>query len=521
MADDKPPAHPPPDPTEEPTPADPPIAPPQAPQPTSSSPQRDDGGPAATPSGRLLRDPIVMDSSLPVLYPGPPLPLPGTTVTAPRVEGTLFPPIPPLDLQPQFLTEDEFPVLLSGGTGAVNQVTPPLAAGGDPPLPHPAISDYISPFRSVSPPHPLEQEFPSRHGPTFLLSSAFAQPDPEPAPVAAPTPFQAYVHHPQVRDRGTPVSPTFGRGPPPPAAGDVGASTAVEAVRDSFDHNEYLELGEGFPEEAKLPHDVGPGPLEMVAGFQAHIVGKGNAEDRDSMAQLIRHAIPVRGIKMFQIRCELHAWYRDWMREHGAVPVATQKDFAFILIESDWYEDKLAAVLFMQEVLISKRHISLDDLPRFEAMFQGGHVRVYKVCDHFADKVLCYLARQGSPDPANSDAMVDALFRWAAAEDLWQARAGLSALGQQANNVLLHERLMRAVKIMMERPEEEAKSTAGTVLRSISDVDAVVVIDYLTSPANIEHTSVIALQKATSRLTKQQKDHFRTLRRDVCAQRRR
>ncbi len=62
---------------------------------------------------------------------------------------------------------------------------------------------------------------------------------------------------------------------------------------------------------------------------------------------------------------------------------------------------------------------------------------------------------------------------------------------------------------MLARPEEEAKSTAGTALRSISDVDAVLVIEFLNRPENIVNTSVNALQKATSRLTKEQKEHFK------------
>ncbi len=173
----------------------------------------------------------------------------------------------------------------------------------------------------------------------------------------------------------------------------------------------------------------------------------------------------------------------------------------------------------MQEVLICKQQISSIDLPRFESMFHGDHIRVYKVCDHFAEKVLGHLVAQSERQGRQFEKMMDMLFSWTRVDNLWQSRAALHVLINYAKNTRLHERLMESVKLVVARPEEEAKSIAGAVLRSISDVDHALVIEFLNWPPNIENMSVIALQKATSRLTNEQKQHFRNLRRYVIASR--
>ncbi len=116
----------------------------------------------------------------------------------------------------------------------------------------------------------------------------------------------------------------------------------------------------------------------MVAAFQKHIQCTGREEDEASISVLICDRIPVRGVKMLQVRVELHKWYKKYAEARGVVPLTTQKEFAFLRMESDWYEDKIAAILFMQEVLISKRQISASGIRRFEAMFRG-RIRVYKV----------------------------------------------------------------------------------------------------------------------------------------------
>ncbi len=279
------------------------------------------------------------------------------------------------------------------------------------------------------------------------------------------------------------------------------------------------DLRSYFPEISKALHDGYHDPVHMVRLFQENFQKLGKADHRKSISILIRDALRVRGVKMLQIRYELHRWYKEWTQAHGPVPVWLQKDFAFLLIESSWYEDKLAAVLFMQEILICKEEISITDMPRFEAMFRGDHIRVCKVCDHFAGKVMGHLAAQSELQGRQFEKMMDVLFAWTHADNLWQLRAAMQVLMKYAKKLCLHERLMKSVKLVVARPEKEAKSIAGAVLRSISDMDPAVVMEFLNSPPNIENMSVIALQKATNKLTNEQKQHFRNLRRYVIASR--
>lgn len=221
---------------------------------------------------------------------------------------------------------------------------------------------------------------------------------------------------------------------------------------------------------------------------------------------------------MLRIRFELHEWYNDLVLTRGenAPNVAAQRAFAFLLIESRWYEDKLAAILFMQEVLLAHHKLGVHDLPAFARVFNAGHVAVYKVADHFAEKVLAHVTARAEPQaPA-----LEALLSWTHAPDLWQARAALAALVHFVDDPSLRPRLFPAISAVLARPEDEAKSIAGAALRTLSRSDPDAVIRFLSDSATLAATSVVALQKATQSLPPATAAQFKELRRDAVARRR-
>lgn len=265
---------------------------------------------------------------------------------------------------------------------------------------------------------------------------------------------------------------------------------------------------------------------EMVKYFMQHISVQGSESDRMSMSGLIKNAIPVRGVKMLRIRYELHSWWNEYKRHHhnnappGPPAIDVQKMFAFQLLASEWFEDKLAAVLFMQEVLLANQNLGVGDLQAFEAAFAADHVRVYKVCDHLTDKVLFHIAHRASALTQERKNAIEKLFEWTQASDMWQSRAALCTLAQFADNEELRDRILNAAMMIMKRSEDEAKSAAGAALRELSKFEMKKVLNVLKQPDNIAATSVIALKKACTNLPDSTEKELKEWRKDVIARRR-
>ncbi|NTW58005.1 MAG: DNA alkylation repair protein [Nitrospirae bacterium] len=85
----------------------------------------------------------------------------------------------------------------------------------------------------------------------------------------------------------------------------------------------------------------------------------------------LKHVIPFRGVTMDGVRASLHAWIRD-EDIRSTLSKAKQKDLALGLFREENAEDKLAGILFLQEVLLPNGAISFrTGLPRFAKLFSG------------------------------------------------------------------------------------------------------------------------------------------------------
>ena len=116
----------------------------------------------------------------------------------------------------------------------------------------------------------------------------------------------------------------------------------------------------------------------------------------------LKHVIPFRGVKMADIRAVLH----QWVQEEGIdrLPMQEQKELALALIRLDYTEDKLAGILFWQEILLPAGEVHWpDDLPRFAELFQQGFIYDWNTCDWFCVRVLGPLAEQQGANCAHAD----------------------------------------------------------------------------------------------------------------------
>lgn len=224
-------------------------------------------------------------------------------------------------------------------------------------------------------------------------------------------------------------------------------------------------------------------------------------------AEWYRHNVkptaPVRGVRMQDLRHLVMAWYEEWHKDHQLVANTDKIEVTFLLLQAKYVDDRLAAMVFIDEILISAGVITPDHLDRFATLFPPGLISDFKACDHFAAKVLQPLLIRFR------SAVSEKLSHWFRAQSVWQARAALSALTPFASDAIHDELLLLGCAIVLARPEEEAKSIVGSALRALGRVHPELVENFLHAEQNLLNTNAASLNKATSFLGTGRAQYFR------------
>lgn len=233
-------------------------------------------------------------------------------------------------------------------------------------------------------------------------------------------------------------------------------------------------------------------------------------------AEWYRHNVkptaPVRGVRMQDLRHLVMAWHQEWQQQNqSSTQISIQLDVTFLLFHAEYVDDRLAAMVFIDEVLIPAQLVTPDLLERLSTLFPPGLISDFKACDHFAAKVLQpLLIRYGSQ-------VSDQLLHWFSATSVWQARAALSALTPLASDAIYDDLLVMGCGIVLSRSEEEAKSIVGSALRALGKVRPELVEAFLSDSKNLLNTNAACLNKATSFLEAGRAQHFREQRRMLIA----
>ncbi len=158
---------------------------------------------------------------------------------------------------------------------------------------------------------------------------------------------------------------------------------------------------------------------DLIDRLQLRLNAHATSATREWWTKYLRGAASFRGVKMGDIRKAVHAWFKEErLGEH--LSIGQQKDLALMLLEEDYTEDKLAGVLFLQEILLPTGALDWrTDLPRFARLFVEGYIRDWNVCDWFCVKVLGPLVEQ------QGKACARAISEWREANSVWQRRASV------------------------------------------------------------------------------------------------
>ena len=235
----------------------------------------------------------------------------------------------------------------------------------------------------------------------------------------------------------------------------------------------------------------------LIDRLRLRLNARATVATREWWTNYLRGAASFRGVKMGDVRSALHAWFEEeQVVEH--LSVEQQKDLALMLLEADYTEDKLAGVLFLQEILLLAGALDWrSDLPRFARLFDQGYIHDWNICDWFCVKVLGSLVEQ------QGEACARAISEWREANSVWQRRASVVAFANLAskgdrNFAGFTEMVLDTCSQLLGSQERFAQTGVGWILRELSRSDEGRVIRFV--EANLDRFSREGLKNTTKYL---------------------
>ena len=231
----------------------------------------------------------------------------------------------------------------------------------------------------------------------------------------------------------------------------------------------------------------------LIERLQLRLNAHATATTREWWTKYLKGNASFRGVKMVDVRKAVHAWFKE-ERLGELLSVGQQEDLALMLLEVNCTEDKLAGVLFLQEILLPAGALDWrSDLPRFARLFDQEHIRDWNVCDWFCVKVLGPLVEQ------QGEACARAISGWREADGVWRRRASVVAFANLArqgdrNFPGFTEMVLDNCSRDLGSQERFAQTGVGWVLRELSRSEEGRVVSFV--EANLDRFSREGLKNA-------------------------
>jgi 3-methyladenine DNA glycosylase AlkD len=243
----------------------------------------------------------------------------------------------------------------------------------------------------------------------------------------------------------------------------------------------------------------------LIERLQLRLKAHATVATREWWTKYLRGAASFRGVKMGDVRKAVHAWFEEErLGEH--LSVGQQKVLALMLLEENYSEDKLAGVLFLQEILLPADALDwYSELPRFACLFDEGYISDWSTCDWICVKALGPLAEQ------QDEACARAISEWREAESVWQRRASVVAFANLAregdrNFPGFTEMVLDNCADLLGSRERFAQTGVGWVLRELCLSDEGRVVAFV--EANLGRFSREALKNAIKYLQPEMKERL-------------
>jgi hypothetical protein len=99
------------------------------------------------------------------------------------------------------------------------------------------------------------------------------------------------------------------------------------------------------------------------------LVQKSNPKSIAWWENYVKDSAPFLGVKMADLRANLHKWYQSEIQEY--FDVDKQVALALELFEGEYAEEKLAGILFLQEILLPMDTLGCEkNLDQFAVLFK-------------------------------------------------------------------------------------------------------------------------------------------------------
>lgn len=245
---------------------------------------------------------------------------------------------------------------------------------------------------------------------------------------------------------------------------------------------------------------------EEILLLQDRLAGQADPKTKAWWELYLKGVIPFRGVKMADIRRELHGWIQDDKIAERFLP-SEQKELALELIRDTYTEDKLAGILYFQEVLIPAGWVEWPvDLPRFADLFEDGFIYDWNTCDWFCVRVLGPLAKQ------ERERCARAIAGWRTSANLWRRRAAgvafVNLAGDGESNFPGFTTMLLDVCATTIRSQERfAQTGTGWVLREVWQAEPDRVTTFIEE--HLDSFSSEGLRYATEKMPNDIKTRFR------------
>jgi 3-methyladenine DNA glycosylase AlkD len=248
-----------------------------------------------------------------------------------------------------------------------------------------------------------------------------------------------------------------------------------------------------------MPDSVPTRYAGVIATLRHSLEAHANPRTKAWWEGYVKGSAPFLGVKMGTIRATLHSWHRDAIG--GRLSLDEQKRVALSLIREDHTEEKLAGMLFLQEILIPAGGVTCEtDLRELAALLSDGSIYDWNVCDWFCIKVLGPLIEQAGQDCAKG------VSAWCRAENLWQARASVVAFVVLAGDSTYYPLILDSCRVLVGREERFSKTAVGWILRDISKRDQALVRGFIEE--NLDSFSLESLRNALKYFGKNDRNRY-------------
>ncbi len=243
-----------------------------------------------------------------------------------------------------------------------------------------------------------------------------------------------------------------------------------------------------------------------VQRLSSALAKRADPETKAWWERYLRGVIGFHGVRMATIRRELHRWIQS---ERARAPLTTPDErlLATMLMQQPLAEDKLAGILFIQEVLLPDgRIIWRRDLASMATLFDDGSIADWNTCDWFCVKVLgLMVVRDGEP-------CARSIAAWSRADNLWRRRASVVAFVNLAKHGEDHfpgftDLLLESCQVLITSSERFAQTGAAWVIRELSLADPDRVATFLRS--NLTSLSRESVRSATAKMSVHLKTELR------------